>query len=96
MWFEVKAKEGDGENDEKGSEGEEQAGEVGEAGEELWRAFDGRKQGKPLAELASPSHLQGLASWFHLHNTAVSSLLLLRLGIKGRVGKGISLRDSSQ
>ena len=43
MWFVVKAKEGDGENDEKGSESEEQAGEVGEAGEELWRAFDGRK-----------------------------------------------------
>ena len=40
MWFEVKTKEGDGENDEKGSESEEQAGEVGEAGEER-RSLDG-------------------------------------------------------
>ena len=98
VWFEVKAKEGGGENDEKGSEGEEEAGEVGEAGEELLKALAGRREeGKSLAELTSASHLQGLASRFHLHNTAVVALLLLKPGVPDAgVGKGISLHNSSQ
>ena len=98
VWFEVKAKEGAGEDDEKGGEGEEEAGEVGEAGEEPWITLAGRKEGKSLAELTSAPHLQGLASSrFHLHDTAVPSLLLLIPGVPdARVGKWISLNNSSQ
>ena len=97
VWFEVKAKEGAGEDDEKGSEGEEEAGEVGEAWEEPWITLAGRKEGKSLTELTSASHLQGLASWFHLHSTAVAALLLLKPGVPdARVGKWISLHNSSQ